>query len=224
MSRLIEYAAKELQRNQQALEWLQDERGITGETAARFSLGWIQHNIYDDKTAWSIEPDGKKLFIPSGLTIPWKDKRVRIRRDNPGDYGRYHVLQGSVSEIFTTGNHYETTAIVVESELDAILLAQEIDRPLHIVALGTAAAKPDAALLEKLSFCPVVLVALDTDNAGAKAARWWLENVGNTWRTLTPSSFGKDITEAYINGMDLDEWLSASLLLYCDEILTKEGN
>lgn len=217
--KLITQACDELKANSQTLSFLQSERGITITTAEKFCLGWIDRNIYQQKEKWGMVPNAKQLFIPSGLVIPWKDRRIRIRRNNPGDYGRYYVLQGSNPEPYTIGHHYENTAIIVESELDAILLSQEMAREVFIVALGSSTTKPDELLLEKLAFCPVILVVLDTDEAGAKASRWWLENIPNSYRTLIPRRFGKDPSEAHINGLNLNEWLSASLELYCDEVL-----
>lgn len=217
--RLIDHAHDSLKRNREVLTWLQAERGITLATAERFSLGWLDRNHYLSKETWCLEPDGKKLLVPSGLLIPWQNKRIRIRRDNPGEYGRYHVLTGSSVEPLTIGEAYETTCVIVESELDAILLAQVIRRKVFIIALGSAQIKPDADLLEKLTLCPVILVALDTDQAGGKAAIWWLQNVPSAFRTLTPSRYGTDLTEAFLHGLDLNEWLSASLELCVEECL-----
>lgn len=200
------------------LEWLETERSIKAETAKRFGLGWIYQDHYFRRHDFGLENTGKKLFIPSGLTIPYPDIRLRIRRDNPGKQDRYRTVAGSTNDPFLIGNFHETTAVILESELDAILLSQESQRNLFIVALGSAQKKPDEALLVMLSFCPVVLVALDNDEAGAKAARWWLENLQNSFRTLSPKKIGKDLTDAFINGLDLNEWLSISLELYCDSI------
>ncbi len=215
-SKLIDDAHAHLMCKREAMTWLQTERGISRQTADRFSLGWINSNLYLEKQTWGIPADSKKLFVPSGLVIPWQDKRIRIRRDNPGEYGRYHVVQGSSAKPFEIGTPYETAAVILESELDGILLSQEIRRKLFIVALGSAAVKPDEKLLEKLEQCPVVLIALDTDTAGGKAALWWLQNVSGCHRTVTPTRYGKDISEAFMNGMRLNDWLSVSLELHCD--------
>lgn len=217
-ARLIENAHKTLLADKSVLKWLWSERGITEETAKRFHLGWIEQAQYPDKESWGLEPDGKKLFNPSGLTIPWKDRRLRIRRDNPGEYGRYHILAGSSNEFYTIGTPFETTAIVVESELDAILLAQEIKRKVFIVATGSTSNKPKSELIEKLSLCPVVLVAFDTDPTGAKTSKSWLESLPNAYRTLTPSRFGKDPAEAFLDGLDINDWLAASMELYVESI------
>lgn len=216
--RCIKFAAKKLLNNSERLNWLKDDRGITQETAEKFHLGWLDRDFFKKKPDWGLEANDKKMFFPSGLVIPWGNKRLRVRRDDPGKYGRYYIIQGSCSDPLTVGTHYETTAIIVESELDAILLSQEISREIFIVALGSTSIKPDSGLLQKLSLCPVVLVALDTDKAGAKASQWWLENVPNSCRTITPKTYGKDITEAFINGLDLNAWLSASMELFSESI------
>jgi hypothetical protein len=213
---LIAHSTKNIENSANVLAWLLRERGITEHTARAFSLGWLSQNIYQEKTVWGLPHDGKKLFIPSGLVIG-QENRIKIRRDNPGEYGRYHVVSGSTAEPLTIGTPYETTAIIVESELDAILLSQEVKRKLFIVALGSSSIKPDEALINALLSCPVVLIALDTDKAGGKAAEWWIDNISNAYRTLTPKSYGKDTTEAFLNGLNLNTWLSASMQLACEK-------
>jgi DNA primase len=138
-------------------------------------------------------------------------------------YGRYYVLPGSDTEPMTIGTPSETTAIVVESELDAIFLAQEIKRETFIVAMGSAQIKPSPELLERLAGCPALLVALDNDQAGAKAALWWPENVPGCHRTLTPSQFGKDFGEAFLSGLDLNIWISAAMTIVAETLTTKQG-
>ena len=216
----ISYSAGTLLKNSEALQWLKDKRGITQETAEKFRLGWLEHNSYRKKADWGVESNGKQLFFPSGLTIPWQKSRIRIRRNDPGKYGRYHVVQGSNCSPCLIGTSHEKTAIVVESELDAILLSQEITRDVFIVALGSSAVKASPELIDQLEGCPVVLVALDTDQAGAKASQWWLGNFSNSCRAITPKRYGKDITEAFVNGLDLNAWLSASMELYYEDIAT----
>lgn len=220
--RFIAQTTKTLQNSPELLAWLRLERGITQETAERFKLGWIDHNCFRAKEEWGLT-DGKKLFIPSGLVIPWQEKRLRIRRDDPGEYNgkansRYYNVKGSQLDPMTIGTPGEKTAVILESELDAMLLAQEIKRDLYIVAMGSTSYRPDEALLNDLLSCPAVLVCLDTDQPGAKAAAWWLENVPGACRTLTPTAYGKDITEAFLNGLDLNEWLSVFVEKFAESI------
>ena len=214
--KLTEYAHEGLLSNKGVLEWLHKERGLTVDTAAKFNLGWLYQDYCRDRRVWGLEDTGKKMFIPSGLVIPWQDRRIRIRRDNHGEYGRYHVLPGSSNEPMIIGSPHETLGVIVESELDAVLLAQESKRDLFIADLGSAQAKPGRTLLGQLQLCPVVLVALDSDQAGAVSAQWWLQNLQNSFRARVPAKLGKDLTELCLRGVDLDDWLSVSLNLYSD--------
>lgn len=213
-SSFAQYAHEQLKANQEAQEWLLRERGIRMDTAERFHLGWIPKNMFRKKEVWGVPQDDKSLFIPAGLVIPWQNRRVRIRRSDPGEYGRYYNIKDSETDPMLIGTPHETTAIIVESELDAILLAQEITRPLFIVALGSTSVKPYDELLETLTSCPVVLVALDNDQPGSKAALPWLDAIPGSVKTLTPKT--KDITDAFLAGLDLNVWLSISVELACD--------
>jgi DNA primase len=212
--KLVTAAHATLMENSLALEWLKSERGISEDTAKRFSLGWIPTDQWREKIEWGLLEDGKKMYFPKGLVIPL-EKAVKIRREDPGDYARYYLVPGSVSTPLVIGAPCETTAIIVESELDAILLSQEIKRKVFIVSLGSCSNKPDEALLEKLSLCPVILVALDSDAPGAKASRWWLENVLGSFRA--PLIHGTDPTESFLNGLDLNDWLSVAMTIYSEE-------
>lgn len=229
-----ERAAKGIQRahaalmdNADALAWLRQERGITAETAERFRLGWLADNHFFQKSEFGLPSNGKKMLIPAGLVIPWQDKRIRVRRCNDEDaakYGRYYVVPGSDTAPMTIGTPHHATAVIVESELDAILLCQEVKRPLYIVAMGSAAIKPSPELLERLVLSPVLLVALDNDAAGAKASSWWTKNLPGASRTLTPKQYGKDFTEAFLHGLDLNEWMGAALEVYVEQLLGDEGH
>ena len=83
------------------------------------------------------------------------------------------------------------SCVIVESELDAILAAQEARDVVSCVALGTARGKPDAAAHVLFLAAPVVLVALDFDEAGAGGWPWWHGHYTNAKRWPVPS--GKDV-------------------------------
>ena len=188
------------------MDWLKNERGLTVETIKHHKLGWLHENHYRDRSSWGLNGD-KKLFIPAGLVIPFIEKktlRIRIRRDKQGDYGKYYVLPGSSSAPMIIGGK-GNPAIIVESELDAILLSQEIRNPFTIIAMGSAQIKPDEKLPAELKAAPFIFICLDSDNAGAKQAHnYWLETFDNAVRVPIPKKYGKDPTEAHMNGLDLN--------------------
>lgn len=224
VEKLITEANSGLLKDSVKLGWLLKERGITRQTAERFRLGWNYRNLYHERSAWGLpekidENDkAKKLFIPSGLLIPGPD-RLRIRRDEPGDYGKYYVLPGSLNNpmVINSGASIYCGAVIVESELDAILLCQEMISNLLIVATGSTSNGPQEQLLENLRPRPFVLVALDSDAAGGKAA-WakWMAVLRNAFRSPVPASWGKDHGEAYKNGHDLNLWFSAAAKIFMD--------
>ena len=204
------------------LEWLRTKRGLTRETAERFRLGWIECNLYRDRAAWGLAPelrdDGtpKKLFIPAGLLIPGPD-RLRIRRSDPGEFGKYYMLPGSGNAPLAIGMDHppeQTGAVIVESELDGMLLAQEIPGQVLIIATGSTSNGPDEAMVEDLARRPFVLISLDTDPAGGKAA-WqkWVGIIPNATRAPIPAAWGTDPTDAHLAGHDLRQWFDMALHL-----------
>ena len=218
--KLVTEAHKALVADPARLEWLRAKRGLTRETAERFKLGWIERNVYADRAAWGLpaelRDDGKakKLFIPAGLLIPGPD-RLRIRRAEPGTFGKYFVVPGSNNAPLTIGTDHpaETTgAVVVESELDALLLHQEITGPVLIIATGSTSNAPAAAMVADLARRPFVLISLDTDPAGGRAA-WqrWMSTIPNASRAPIPATWGTDPADAFLAGHDLREWFAAEL-------------
>lgn len=223
--KLITWAHKTLLGNATKLEWLKTGRGLTRATAERFRLGWIERDLYLDRAAWGLPEalkDGKvkKLFFPAGLVIPGPD-RIRIRRAERGEWGKYFVLPGSGNAPLVIGCEHRfdvAPGIIVESELDAILLAQELDhRPLLIVATGSTSNGPGPGLLADLECRPFVLIGLDNDEAGGKAAWQKWAAIRNAARTPIPATWGKDPSEAHLAGHDLKAWLAAAYQLILEE-------
>jgi len=223
--KLIPWAAKQLQANPKALAWLASERGITPETAARFHVGWLQKDLYRDRTAWGLpqayKPDGRRrmLWLPHGLVLPVLDAsgnpaRIKFRRPNPGkDEPKYLYLPSepkNTAPLSITGT--AAAWIVVESELDGLLLAQEAGDLVNVLALGSASLRPDAAAHARLETAPFILVALDADDAGDKAAwTWWTTHYPPEKTRVWPVPEGKDPCEAWRAGWDLRAWIEGGL-------------
>ena len=227
--KLIIAANRRLLDDSALLDWLLKERGLTKQTAELFRLGWIPRNLFYDRAAWGLleelYADGtpKKLLVPAGLLIPGPD-RIRVRRSKTGKYGKYYVVPGSGNRplIINADQPLETTpALIVESELDAILLSQELEQVLLVVATGSTSNGPSQKLIEDLKQRPFVLVSLDTDAAGGAAA-WgkWMKVLENAVRTLVPVGYGKDHFEAHKNGLNLNLWIEAAYIIAANELKT----
>jgi hypothetical protein len=210
---------KELERNQEALQWLKTERGLNLETIRRFRLGWNGQDRYDKRESWGLPPETnakgrpKQVWLPAGLTIPLVDGagqviRLRIRRQNPQDGARYIVTPGSSMRPMTIWDD-QKAVVVLESELDALLVAQEAGDLVGVVAMGSAQQRPDSMLHERLTQSEMALVCLDTDAAGAQASwRFWRQYRGfKRWPTIR----SKDVGEQWKNGIPVRKWIEAAL-------------
>jgi DNA primase len=208
-------------------EWLKG-RGLKSETIERGGLGWNPFDQYQSREAWGLSPETienkivtnvtkesrkpRRIWLPSGLVIPCFSRgrviRLRIRRPDPGDGPRYVIVTGSASSPLTLG--HGMAWVIVESELDALLLEQEAGDLAGVIALGNAQTRPDIETDRALKEAGLILVALDSDQAGAKEVwGFWKGTYPNARRW--PCPIGKDPTEAVQQGLDLRAWVMAGL-------------
>lgn len=192
-----------------ALDKLATTRLLKRKTVEAARLGLLRRDQYIPKSHWGIvvDPDKTKrdLWIPAGLLIPVmhndEPTSLQVRR-RPESTPRYVKISGSGNRCMWMGSSDAATSavVVVESALDAILLWQELPGDIAVVALGSVSIRPDAETAAKLAAVPLVLVALDGDDAGAaQAIQWWERNLPNTSRLAYPARYGaKDPTELAI--------------------------
>ncbi len=211
-----------LRANQGAMGWLLEQRGLTPETAESAGLGLNAKDMYFDRAEWGLPPatnpktgKAKRVWLPAGLVIPCFDGdgrviRLRIRRNSPGDGQRYIVATGScMTPVIVWGD--QSTVVVVESELDALLIHQEAGDLVGVVAMGSAQAKPDENLHQRLMAAKCILVALDTDEAG-KMAAWGFWRQYPAFRRWPCIHGAKDPNEQRLNGIPIRGWIQAALL------------
>ncbi len=201
--------------------WLRDRKGLSNKTIRAAGLGYNNENrTFATRASWGIETgikDDKSkrwLWLPAGLVIPLIGNeqvlRLRIRLNDPGDGPPYVIVSGSSSAPMAWGQG-KGAVVIVESELDGLLLNQEAGDLAGVVAIGNAQAKSDAITHGLLTAAAVILVSLDTDDAGAKASwQFWPETYGGKARRW-PSINGKDASDARLNGLDLRTWIIAGI-------------
>lgn len=194
-----------------ALDWLHD-RGLSDQTIKAAGLGACRVEQYETRKAWGLAGKGKKVWLPAGVIIPsflaGRVVRLRIRRLDP-DGPRYVMVSGSYTGPMTWDMD-KKFIIVVESELDGLLLHQEAGDVAGVVALGSVSIRPDEATHEALERADVILVALDSDEAGAMQSRdYWLKRYSKAKRW--PVIKGKDPSEAWKNGLNIRAWVLAGL-------------
>lgn len=199
--------------------WLHG-RGLTDLTIRRAVLGLNPHDFYRTRESWGLPTvtsdktgEPKKLWVPMGLVLPrfldGQVVRLRIRRSEPVEGGRYILVPGSDSQPMTWASELRT-AVIVESELDGLLLWQEVRDLTAVVALGSAQARPDHETHDMLVTAEVILLALDHDQAGARASwQWWAKQYPQAVRWPVP--LGKDPGEAYQAGLNIRAWTKSGL-------------
>ena len=152
-----------------------------------------------------------KVFIPAGLVIPRYRRTglyaLNIRRAVvPEGQKKYHLVRGSAAVAFVhckPGLH----CVIVESELDAITIAQEAPGLCSVIAIP-AGNRPDAQTAEFIRAAPDVLYAGDFDDPGKQAFAFWRDNFScRAW----PPATGKDIGDMHKAGVPVRSWIEAGL-------------
>jgi DNA primase len=192
-----DYFQRELRGQQQAIDYLK-QRGINGETAKRFGIGYAPqgwNNLRGDTanliaSGMLVQNDQGKTYdrFRNRLMFPIRDRRGRTiafggRVINPEDNPKY--LNSPESEVFHKGeeiyglfelrqaNTQIEQIFITEGYMDVISLAQHgVDTA--VATLGTAI---NSAQIEKLFRTARRLIfCFDADQAGRKAAWRALEN------------------------------------------------
>jgi DNA primase len=217
----LEWTQKQLLANAGAeiVSWLHGVRGLTDQTIIKSGLGWNPKDFWREREDWGLEESlseegrPKRLWLPKGLVIPYVTDdhviRLRVRRPEPEDGPRYYLVPGSDTRAMILGGKSDF-AMVLESELDASLVSQEVGDLVTVIALGNASSRPDKDAHNFLRGVRRILVALDTDDAGAKEAwRWWPQRYPNV--TRWPGVGGKDPGEMFQSGVDIGTWIETGL-------------
>lgn len=201
-------------------DYLAGERGLTPETIDRAHLGYNPAAVYEPPENWNLKQDND-VWIPAGLVIPYRFERLRIRTGKP-DRRYVLVSGGSTAPMVLKGN--PEIWIITESELDGLLIHQEVADIATVMALGSATARPDPATFIALKRTRLILFNFDYDDAGIAAARRWMQ----TFQTVKPwpTASGKDPGEYLINDGQIRNWILAGLKSYgwCYQELTAHAN
>jgi hypothetical protein len=142
--------------------------------------------------------------------------KVKIRRSewNPGDrLPKYDEIPGSQQLLAIVGYAPQKPILVVEAELDAMLLFQEARALCAYLPLGGVSKKPDLLTHDRLYKAPLLLIALDYDEAGKLAfAKFWKKTYPSSepW----PICETKNPGDAFHYGVNLRMWVEKGLRQY----------
>ncbi|MDL2267186.1 toprim domain-containing protein, partial [Desulfovibrio sp. OttesenSCG-928-G15] len=136
---------------------------------------------------------------------------VKVRRKDwfKGDkWPKYYALKGGGDGCLVLGK-VGLPVFVVESELDAYLLAQDAAGLCSVVALGSAANHPDTKTAAFIRQAPAVFYSLDYDAPGRKPFAWWKDHFSGI--RVCPPVVGKDLGDMVEAGVSLADWVSVAL-------------
>lgn len=198
-------------------------RGFTLESFNKFKVGFCPRTFFRERQDWGLEPqikdDGKarKQWLPMGITIPTFSHegaivKIKVRRTDwkEGDkFPKYVEIAGSKQAPSVYGNISLQNALILESELDAMLVQQQAADLVYCVALGGSTKPLDRYTDQLLRKAQIILFCPDFDEAGAIAWAKWKNMFPNIQRILTPD--GKGAGDAYLAGVDLREWIFSGL-------------
>ena len=181
-------------------------RGLQDDTIRAARLGYWP----EDKWFKSIYPD-RLVLVPSGIIIPWFDgseiTMINVRRAEGAP--KYLAVRGSRRGGIFPGREVivnRRAVVIVEGELDALLMGQELRDMAAVVTLGGASNRPSTRIKNALLAASPWIVACDSDAAGEDSANDWLTQSERCVRVVTPTGYGKDWTEAHQKGLDLRGW------------------
>jgi len=152
----------------EALDYLRG-RGLRDETVKARRLGFTPGVPYPTRSGGTARA--------AGIVIPWFEgdglALVKLRQqDCEPRYAEVHRNPARLTcypgtSLVRPGR----PLVVVEGELDAILLGQELDGLACVVTLGSASARPTGKALSAFLRCPRWYAAHDNDDAGDRAAK-----------------------------------------------------
>jgi hypothetical protein len=109
--------------------------------------------------------------------------------------------------------------MVLESELDAILIAQEAAKHIGVLGMGTTGTKFNPAMIRYLSDkIPINLISLDNDQGGREKTTALMNQLPNAIDWPVPEKYGKDPAEA-CKKINLKQWVEDGLK--CHSTLNK---
>jgi len=125
---------------------------------------------------------------------------------------RYRISKGSNPKApFPLNVTSGTPIMILESELDAILVAQEAGDHVGALGMGTTALTLDGAIADYLmKNIPAILISLDNDQSGRGKTKELMKQFPHALDWPVPKGHGKDPGEAWKH-MCLRKWVKNGL-------------
>ena len=139
LQQILQFAAQfyheKLLENDDALDYLQDERGLTFGTIEKFKLGWADGSLrpelekrgfnFDEMIRSGLVTERGRDFFYSHVTIPYMtlgSTVLSVRGKEIG--GKYLTPRGHKAHLFNSDSGRSETLLIAEGEFDAMSLEQ----------------------------------------------------------------------------------------------------
>ena len=189
--------------SEEAVHYLDKERGISLETAKKFKLGFRQKVAFQD-------PKCSDILDKGWLLIPYVDgdvlRQVKFRsifRKKPGGFQRSPGMETVLFNVDTI-DPFEPVYLT-SGEFDAMVLEQA---GFHAVSLMADAHKPTPTQKDRLMEASLVILAGDSDESGTGIMdKLWKELGTRAYRLTWPSNC-KDANQTFLEhcGRDISKF------------------
>lgn len=200
------------------------KRHINMSTGLRYGIGWNHRDrwIPSDR----LGDAGRRIRIPKGLLVPiWRKKGIVGMKvgcaDTKNDPKVWNV-KGSGRQNLLIGKS-GIPVFIVESDLDAYLIAQEAGDMVSVVSLGGATNRLDKESLNFVAQAKKVYISTDFDEgmegtvgAGQKAYMRLMKDFPHA--EYMPTARGKDPCEMHDMGITVRSWVMCALGPACGSI------
>ncbi len=242
-SRLVDRAVRTLSNSREGIAYA-ERRGFYRDWILESqALGWIAADEYPLAKDWGIEGGKEKIRIPAGLLIvSRREGRIvglTVRQVGEGipHHERFRMVRGGASMRSTITGKMSLDVpffigekgqgvIICESAIDALLVRQETDNLLSVVAMNGGAKGRDKAVDEFINkFSPVAVLVPDNDEGGQAAWAKWQKWFPHAFLEVVPrlpvqgkdESYTKDLGDIaqnhflHLSKICLRDWLSVAL-------------
>ena len=201
--------------NYPLIEKLTTCRGLSLDVIKSSGIGWNPIESYEDNSAWGIISQGK-IKLPAGLIIPYRlpsgnIMAIKVRLADVVEGSRYWSIKGSDNSFLITGNRHSKHVFIIESELDAYLMAH-INPSICAIAIGgnTKSLAHDIVAETIINKVEGVFIVHDNDAGGLSCLAKHQQDFPKAIAYPTPAEY-KDLGEAAQGKMDIALWIKKAI-------------
>lgn len=177
------------------------DRYLSVESALAAGIGWNPRTEYVPRSAWGLPvgPGKDKIILPKGLVLSARRScgvvGLTVKLYGSGEGPRFRDIAGGAALPFALGRK-GLPVLICESVLDAVLIWQEAQGKLAVVACFGTSKTFDAPCVQFIQQAPVLFLNPDRDKPGIEALVEWKRLFPQGRQVFVPGGYGaKDAGE-----------------------------